>query len=96
MSNRYFMLLYFRFYVCSGGKFITLTVFNYEHTAKTVLFKIVEIIDFDIFYQIGFTPVVCTCFYLYTAFGCHYREIHHAVLRKTIAFTVPAAVHFAV
>ena len=27
---------------------------------------------------------------------CHYREIHHAVLRKTIAFTVSAAVQFGV
>ena len=91
------MLLYFRFYVCSGGKFITLTVFNYERTAKTVLFQIVKYNRFlKYFYQIGFTPVVCACFYLYTAFGCHYREIHHAVLRKTIAFTLPAAVHFGV
>ena len=44
-----------------------------------------------------FAPVVCACFYLYTAFGCHYyREIHHAVLGKTIAFTVSAAVQFGV
>ena len=43
-----------------------------------------------------FAPVVCECFYLYTAFGCHYREIHHAILGKTIAFTVSPAVHFGV
>ena len=34
----------------------------------------------DVFF---FAPVVCACFYLYTAFGCHYREIYHAVLGKT-------------
>ena len=43
-----------------------------------------------------FARVVRECFYLYTAFGCHYREIHHAILGKTIAFTVSAAVHFGV
>ena len=43
-----------------------------------------------------FAAVVCECFYLYTAFGCHYREIHHAILGKTIAFTVSPAVHFGV
>ena len=43
-----------------------------------------------------FAPVVCVCFYLYTAFGSHYREIDHAVLGKTIAFTVSAAVQFGV
>ena len=32
----YVTLLYFRFYICNGGKFITLTVFNYEHAAKSV------------------------------------------------------------
>ena len=87
---------------CNGGKFITLNVFNckrYDQKNSSLRFCLnsYNIIDFDtFFYKIDFVPVVCACFYLYTAFGCHYREIHHAVLRKTIAFTDSADVHFGV
>ena len=89
------MLLYFRLNICNGGKLITLTVFNCKHMAqKIVLYrfclKSYNIIDFDTFFFI-FAPVVCACFYLYTASDCHYHEIHQAVLGKTAA-----AVHFGV
>ena len=40
-------------------------------------------IDFDVSLQNTFHPVVCVCFYFYTAFGCHYHEIQNAVLWKT-------------
>ena len=32
------LLLYCRFYICNGGKFITLTIFNCKRTAKKILF----------------------------------------------------------
>ena len=62
------------------------------------LFKIVHDINrFWHFYKMNFFPVVCTCFYFYTAFGCHFNNVaHHAVLGKFTAFTVSAAVHFGV
>ena len=63
-----------------------LTVFNCEFRAKKFLFMVLFKIGH--FFNIGFAPVVCACFYLYTALSCHYCEIHHAVLGKTITFTV--------
>ena len=53
--------------------------------------------NFDTFYKINFAPVVFVCFYftqLLVFINAADREIHHAVLeKKTIAFTVSAAVH---
>ena len=49
------MLLYFRFHICNGGKFNTLTVFNYERTA---------IIDFDTFLRNRFRSS-CLCMFLF-------------------------------
>ena len=79
------MLLYFRFYIS--------TVVN----SLEWLFSTVNLQPKKFFFTVFcFAPVVRECFYLYTAFGCHYREIHHAILGKTIAFTVSATVHFGV
>ena len=92
---RKFVLLYFRFYICNGNKFITLTVFNCERTAKrnsSLRFffnRSRDIIGLTHFYKIDFAPVVCACFYLYTAFSCHYDEIHHAVRGKTSLHELP-------
>ena len=56
------MLLYFRFYICNGGKFMTLTIFDCKHTAKNILLyglclKSYNIIDFDKFLPNRF----CSC-----------------------------------
>ena len=88
------MLLYFRFYGCSGGKFITLTVFNYERTVKTVLFKIVE---YNRLWHI-FTKLVSRLLSVRVSI---YTQLSVVITAKfttqfSIAFTVPVAVHFGV
>ena len=77
-----FMLLYFRFYIS-----MVVNAFDWAFSTVNLQPKKFFITVFCS------APVVCECFCLYTAFGCHYREIHHAILGKTIAFTVSAAVH---
>ena len=65
------MLLYFGFYIST-------VVNSFDWTFSTVNLQPKKFF-FTVF---CFAPVVCECFYLYTAFGCHCREIHHCSSRK--------------
>ena len=65
------MLLYFRFNICKGGKFIALTVFNCKDMAQKILLygfclKLYNIIDFDIFFKKWILFLLSVCVSIYT------------------------------
>ena len=64
-------LLYFRFYISAVVSLLhwPFQLWTYSQINSSLRF-------------FWFAPVVCAFFYLYTAFSCHYHEIHHAVLGK--------------
>ena len=87
------VLLFFRFYFYNRDKFIRLTFFHCERMATQ---NITFMVDFDTFFTKSILLLLSVCVPSFTQLSvvgnAADREIYHKVVRKTIAFTISAAV----